>query len=82
MRASPYGVGGVFKIRSLLKLAKKNATVIRARSGRLVQESKPLLHTTQGHHLDKSTEVPVSSDGRQQLAVEAAESLAEELPIG
>ena len=42
--------------------------------------SKPPLHTTQGHHIVKTTRVP-ASDRRQQPAVKAAESLAEELPF-
>ena len=40
-----------------------------------VSEHIPL-HTTQGHHFVKKIRVP-ASDGRQQLAVKAAESIAE-----
>ena len=57
-----------------------------SRPGReTARESNPhrysrALHTTQGHHLLDNSRAPVS-DGRQQLAVKAAETVAEGLPL-
>ena len=44
-----------------------------------VSEHIPL-HTTQGHHFVKKMRVP-ASDGRQQLAVKAADGIAEGVPL-
>jgi len=49
-------------------------------SGNITHLYTRALHATQGHHLGDSTRARPISDGRQQLAVKAAETV-EELPL-